>query len=165
MHNRRKWLVVSLTTILLGMVCIGPQAAGVPLAIDLHREGRQAEQLCIPVLLEFAADHCEYCTLLEQEVLNPTLLNRDYERRVLMRKLVIDRSTQLRDFDDTPVTAAELASRYQVFVTPTLLFVDSHGRELAERMVGVMTLDFYGGYLDQAMEASSAKLRELGRCD
>lgn len=163
-HNRRKWPAVFLTTMLLSTASIGLQAAGVPLAIDLHREGRQAEQACIPLLLEFAAGECEYCTLLEEEVLNPTLLNRDYDQRVLMRKLVIDRSSKLRDFNETAVSAAELASRYRVFVTPTLLFVDSQGRELAERMVGVTTLEFYGGYLDQAMDASSDKLRKLGRC-
>jgi len=165
MYNRRKWVAVILTTILLSTACIRLEATGVPLAIDLNREGRQAEQACIPLLLEFTAAGCEYCTLLEEEILNPTLLNRDYHRRVLMRKLVIDRSTKLRDFNDTPVSAAELAGRYRVFVTPTLVFVDSQGRELAERMVGVTTLEFYGGYLDQAMDASSQKLRELGRCE
>ena len=82
-----------------------------------------------------------------------------------MRKLVIDRSGKLRDFNASAVNAAELASRYKVFVTPTLLFVDSQGNELAERMVGVMTLEFYGGYLDQAIDASSDKLRELERCE
>jgi thioredoxin-related protein len=164
-HNRRKWVAVILTTIVLNMACIRLEADGVLLAIDLNREGRQAEQACVPLLLEFAAEHCEYCTLLEEEVLHPTLLNRDYDQRVLMRKLVIDRSSKLRDFNDTPVSAAELASRYRVFVTPTLLFLDSQGRELAERMVGVMTLEFYGGYLDRAMRASSEKLRDLGRCE
>ena len=164
MHSRRKWLAVFQTTVLLSIAGIGPQAAGVPLAIDLHREGRRAEQACIPLLLEFAADECEYCTLLEEEILNPTLLNRDYDQRVLMRKLLIDRSRKLRDFDETPVTAAELANRYRVFVTPTLLFVDSQGRELAERMVGVTTLELYGGYLDQAIEVSSDKLHKLGHC-
>ena len=164
-HNRRKRVAVILTTIVLTMVCIRLEADGLRLAIDLHREGRQAEAACVPLLLEFAAEHCEYCTLLEEEVLDPTLLNRDYERRVLMRKVVIDRSGKLRDFNDTPVNATELASRYKVFVTPTLLFLDSQGRELAERMVGVTTLEFYGGYLDQAMDASSEKLRELGRCE
>lgn len=164
MYKRRKWVAVILTTILLNMSCIRLEATGVPLAIDLNREGRQARQACIPLLLEFAAEHCEYCTLLEEEILNPTLLNRDYDQRVLMRKLVIDGSSKIRDFNATPVSTTELASRYRVFVTPTLLFVDSQGRELAERMVGVMTLEFYGGYLDQAIDASSEMLRELGRC-
>jgi len=163
-HNRRKWVTVIVTTIMLNMAWFRLDADGVLPAIDLNREGRQAEEACIPLLLEFATEHCEYCTLLEEEVLNPTLLNRDYDQRVLMRKLVIDRSGKLRDFDDTPVNATELANRYKVFVTPTLLFLDSQGRELAERMVGVMTLEFYGGYLDQAMDASTDKLRKLGRC-
>ncbi len=163
-YGRRKWCTVMLTAMLLGMSGSGLEAASVPLATDLYREGRQAEQACIPLLLEFASSECEYCTLLEEEVLNPTLLNRDYDRRVLMRKLLIGHSRKLRDFDNTEVNADELASRYRVFVTPTLLFVDSQGRELTERMVGVTTLEFYGGYLDQAMDASSDRLRELGRC-
>jgi len=165
MYDRRKWVAVILTTVLLSLACIRPGASGVPLAVDLNREGRQAEQACIPLLLEFAAVECEYCTLLEEEVLSPTLLNRDYDRRVLMRKLLIDRPSPLNDFNGEPVTAADLAGRYRVFVTPTLLFVDKQGEELAERMVGVMTLELYGGYLDQAMDASSEKLRKLGRCE
>jgi len=164
-HNRRKWIAVIVTTIVLNMAWFSLDADGVLPAINLNRESRQAEEACIPLLLEFASEHCEYCTLLEEEVLNPTLLNRDYDQRVLMRKLVIDRSGKLRDFNDKPVSAADLASRYKVFVTPTLLFLDSRGRELTERMVGVMTLEFYGGYLDQAMDASSKKLRDLGRCE
>ena len=163
-HSRRKWRAVMLVAVMLGANSNRLEAASVPLASDLHREGRQAEQACIPLLLEFASAECEYCTLLEEEVLNPTLLNRDYDRRVLMRKLMIDHSRKLRDFDSGPVNAAELASRYRVYVTPTLLFVDSQGRELTERMVGVTTLEFYGGYLDQAMDASSDRLRELGLC-
>lgn len=163
--KRRKWVAVILAAMLMSIGRIELEAASVPLAINLHREGRQAEQACIPLLLEFAAGECEYCTLLEEEILNPTLLNRDYDQRVLMRKLLIDRSGKLLDFNDTPVSAAELASRYRVFVTPTLLFVDSQGSELAERMVGVTTLEFYGGYLDQAIDASSQRLRQLGRCE
>ena len=99
-------------------------------------------------------------------MLNPTLLNRDYERRVLMRKLMIDSATRLTDFDGaTEVSAQQLASRYKVYVTPTLLFVDSRGQEIAERMVGVTTLEFYGGYLDMALDASRETLRAQRRCE
>lgn len=142
----------------------GPFAAGIPLARDLTLAGSQAGHACVPLLLEFAADDCEYCTLLEEDVLNPTLLDRDYERRVLMRKLVLDRNIKLYDFTGKLVYASDLASQYRVFVTPTLLFVDSQGRELTERMVGVTTLDFYGGYLDQALDSSKMRLQELELC-
>jgi thioredoxin-related protein len=145
-------------------VTVASLAASIPLARDLTLAGHQAERACIPLLLEFAADDCDYCNLLEEEVLNPTLLNRDYEQRVLMRKLVLDRDIKLHDFTGKPVHASDLASQYKVLVTPTLLFVDHQGRELAERMVGVTTLEFYGGYLDQALDSSKIKLQELGRC-
>lgn len=162
-HNRCKWVPAGLVVILL-VNTVGLFAAGIPLADDLALAGRQAKRICVPLLLEFSADDCDYCTLLEEEILNPTLLNRDYGQRVLMRKLVLDRSIKLRDFFGKPVYASDLAGQYKVFVTPTLLFLDRHGRELAQRMVGVTTLDFYGGYLDQALDIAQEKLRKQAQC-
>jgi len=162
-HSRCKWVAAGLTVI-LAVTAAGSFAAGVPLARDLALAGRQAGRACVPLLLEFAADDCDYCTLLEEEVLNPTLLNRDYEQRVLMRKLVLDRGIKLRDFAGKSINASDLANQYRVFVTPTLLFVDSKGRELAERMIGVTTLEFYGGYLDQALDVAQEKLRKQTEC-
>lgn len=148
------------------LALIGPPGLAVPLAQDLHEDGRSAERDCKPLLLEFSDTGCSYCRLLEEEVLDPTLLNRDYDRRVLMRKLLIDRHSTLRDFDgSTRVDAGQLARRYRVRVTPTLVFVDARGKEIAERMVGVTTLDMYGGYLDQALDSARRKLQEQRRCD
>ena len=163
-YSRCKWLTAVGLILATLEVFAGTPAGEVPLAKDLEREGRQAERACIPLLLEFSSLHCEYCTLLEDEVLKPTLLNRDYDRRVLMRKLVIDDASRLHDFDGKTIDASQLASRYKIFVTPTLVFVDRHGKELAERMVGVTTLEFFGGYLDQALDISREKLRTLNRC-
>lgn len=163
-HERRKWMTGSLTLACL-LVVTTTLANGILPTRDLHRDGLTAEQDCKPLLLEFASTSCSFCHLLETEILNPTLLNQDYKHRVLMRKLTIDTESPLTDFDGTGVVSArELASRYQVSVTPTLLFVDSHGRELAERMVGVTTLELYGGYLDMALDASRETLRTGQHC-
>ena len=163
-YDRCKWVLGA-----LGAALVGPAAAGsrdeVPLADDLRAEARRAEAACLPLLLEFAADYCEYCDLLEEEVLKPMRRNRDYDTRVVMRKLVLDRSAELRDFNGGTTSASELASRYQIDVTPTLIFVDSRGDELAERMIGVTTLDFYGGYLDQALDAAGRKLHQRRDCE
>ena len=129
-------------------------------AKNLQVDGRQSEAACIPLLLEFAAVSCEYCQLLEEEILKPILRNRDYDSRVLMRRVVVDAGSTLRGFDGKQVVARDLAHRYSVFVTPTLLFTDGSGNEIAERMVGVNTLEMYGGYLDQALDASVRKLRD-----
>ena len=161
-YDRCKWTARVLAT----LMALGTNSgfAGVPLASSLAQAGHQAMRSCVPLLLEFAADDCDYCALLESEILEPVLLNRDYDRRVLMRKLVLDRNVKLRDFADKPVSATQLAGHYGVMVTPTLLFVDAQGRELAEHMVGVTTLEFYGGYLDQALDAAQEKLREQTGC-
>ena len=164
-HERRKCMTWALA-LACSVAVVATRANGILPASDLHRESLAAERGCIPLLLEFTSTSCSYCHLLETEVLNPTLLNQDYESRVLMRKLMIDNTARLTDFDGTAqVSAEQLASRYKVYVTPTLLFVDSRGREIAERLVGVTTLEFYGGYLDMALDASREALRTQRRCD
>jgi hypothetical protein len=158
----RKWPAIAATIFLLATA---GSRAGVPLAQDLRDAGQRAEQSCAPVLLEFAAEYCDYCVLLEREILAPTLLDKDYDQRVVMRKLMIDDGATLRDFDNRPTDAASIAGRYKVWVTPTVLFVDRRGEEIAERLVGVSSLDFYGGYLDAALDQSRQRLREQGRCN
>lgn len=131
---------------------------------NLQIDGHKAETACMPLLLEFSASACEYCDLLEEEILKPMLRNRDYDKRVLMRRIMVDSESTLTGFNGKPVTTGKLTYRYKVFVTPTLVFLDSEGNELAERMVGVNTLEMYGGYLDQALDASTQKLLESNRC-
>jgi thioredoxin-related protein len=141
------------------------RAMAVPLAKDLHRDGYQAEAACKPLLLAFSDSSCRYCHLLETEVLNPTMLNRDYDGRVLMRKLLLDSPGRLKDFDGNgELSARQLARRYKVELTPTLLFVNARGEELAERLVGVTTLELYGGYLDSSLDASRDRLRKQQHC-
>ncbi len=162
-YSRCKWVLPVLAAALATSSSAGVQN-GVPLASDLRSAADQAEAACMPLLLEFATDYCEYCVLLEEEVLEPMLLDRDYDQRVLVRKLIIDQPARLRDFAGHRVSAAGLAERYRISVTPTLIFVDRDGHELTERMVGVTTLEFYAGYLDRSLDLASEKLRERQRC-
>lgn len=163
--NWCKWAVfaVTLAVAVAGFANLPP--VKVPLARDLEEEARQAEGTCRPLVLEFSASYCEYCDLLEEEILKPILRNRDYDQRMLLRKLIVDSATTLQNFSGEPVTTEDLADHYDVVVTPTLLFVDREGKELTERMVGITTMDFYGGYLDQALQSAADRLRERGRCN
>ncbi len=47
-----------------------------------------------------------------------------------------------------PQNAAALAKSLGIRVAPTVTFLDRDNRELAERLVGYNSADFYGGYLD-----------------
>ena len=104
----RKWLCLASTLVWPGFGQAGLTPVEVPLASDLRHEGAQAERDCVPLLLEFSAYGCEYCSLLEEEILKPMLRNRDYDRRVVMRKLVLGRDIKLDSFSGNRLTPAQL---------------------------------------------------------
>lgn len=126
---------------------------------DLAAVGKQADQRRLPILLMFSAEHCTYCEKLEEDFLKPMLRSGDYDDKVLIRKLRIDGFGKVRDFEGKQVAAADFADRYSVFVTPTVVFIDGNGMELAKKRVGLSTPDFYGSYLDQSIDEALNILR------
>ena len=133
-------------------------AAELPAATDLSRDAASLQAQPRPVMLEFAARHCSYCDLLEREVLKPMMRNPQTRTQVLIRRIDLDSSTPLTDFHGLRVSPQAFAGRYDVDLTPTLVFVDGRGREIAPRLVGVYSLDFFGGFVDQRIEQGQATL-------
>ena len=131
----------------------------VPVAENLQQDGVQALALQLPILLTFSADDCGYCELLEENFLQPMLLSGDYDDRIIIRKLILDDGSSVTDFSGRQTEATRLSDRYRVFVTPTILFVDGNGRELAERMIGINTPELFGGYLDACVATALASIR------
>lgn len=131
--------------------------------MDLSREASLINARKLPLLIEFSAEDCPYCRLLEEDFLKPMLRSGDYTDRVIIRKVDIGSDRPLTDFNGVPVTGRELARRYGVKVTPTVLLLDAEGRELGERLIGVTTPDFFGGYLDAAIDESRRLLRALAK--
>lgn len=131
----------------------------VPVVRDLQADAKLSRSGKLPILLVFSADYCPYCQILEEEFIRPMLISGDYEGKVIIRVLKLDGVDVLRDFNGDTVSAEDFATRHDVRLTPTLKFFDDRGRELAPKMVGLTTVDFYGGYLDEAIDASLAKLR------
>ena len=131
----------------------------VPVAHDLQQEGRQAQARQLPIMLTFSADDCSYCELLEEDFLQPMLLGGEYEDRAIIRKLVLDDGSSVNDFSGKSTEATRVSDRYRVFVTPTILFLDGEGRELAERIIGINTPELFGGYLDACIDTARAAIR------
>ena len=145
---------------LLSLLAGGLQAdIRVPVADNLHQDGRQALARQLPILLAFSADDCSYCELLEEDFLQPMLLSGEYEDSIIIRKLILDNGSSVTDFSGRQTAATRLSEHYRVFVTPTILFVNGNGRELAERMVGINTPELFGGYLDACVETALAVIR------
>ncbi len=82
-----------------------------------------------------------------------------YEDKVIMRAVEVDRATPLTDFRGRPSTSAALADAFNVELTPTVILVDSNGRPLVKRVVGIWSLDFFGGLLDDRIDAAVARIQ------
>ncbi len=128
-------------------------------AEDLAQLGQDITQKRAPALLVFVADGCPFCIEVEEDFLKPMLRSGDYDDKVLIRKVKIDEYHDMNDFDGKPLSPQKLQARYDVFVTPTLVFVDAQGKEIAERLTGINTRDYYGAYLDRSIGQGLKALR------
>lgn len=109
-------------------------------------------------MLYFADIDCSYCLKLEKEVLMPMLRGGDYEQRVLLGKIDWRSADVVEDLDNTSLEQRLLSERYGVTVTPTLVFIGPDGREVAERILGFRSADFFWYYLDQRINSSRVEL-------
>jgi hypothetical protein len=80
---------------------------------------------------------------------------------VLIREIVVgsDFDAPLTDFGGRTTTHSAFARTRRVKLTPTLDFLDDRGNRLVDPIVGVRLPDFYGTFIDRAIDESIAKLR------
>lgn len=127
---------------------------------NLAEDGRLARQRQVPLLLMFSMHHCPYCTVVEESFLKPMLRNRDYDKKVLMRKIELE-GGYITDFNGQDVEVDEISNRYSVSLVPTVILVDHKGRQLAASLIGMANEHYYGGDLDAAIERSLQKIRRV----
>ena len=132
----------------------------VPVAENLQHIGQQARAGRLPILLTFSAIHCTYCELLEEEFLRPMLLGGEYMDKIIIRKLLLDNGSQVTDFTGKTRAVTLLSDHYRVYITPTILFVDADGKEVADRMIGINTVELFGGYLDDCIDTALLAIRD-----
>lgn len=152
---------------LYGLSVASSEAGGVQVVeiTDMQAEASMSDETGLPILLMFAAEHCHYCTIVEEDYLKPMIISGDYEQKVLIRKVDLKEEGNVIDFDGNSIEKKELASRYDINLTPTLLFLDGKGRQLTKRMVGLTTPDYYGGYIDMAIDAARESLQQNASAD
>ncbi len=58
------------------------------------------------------------------------------------------------DFEGNTVNADEFAAKYEVFVAPTLLFLDENGQEVSDKLIGIWSVDFFGSFIDERIDSA-----------
>lgn len=159
----RSLLLAAVTALALLGWNAGADMVQVPQVRDFQTLSEDAQAKGLPILVEFSLPDCPYCVQLEEEFLKPMLKSGLYAEKVLIRRVNMGDSIPLIDFQGREVSARDFADRYGIRLAPTVILLDAEGRELAERLVGLTTPDFYGGYLDAAIDESLSRMRSAGK--
>jgi thioredoxin-related protein len=154
----RLFLIKLLLVITLPAFTASAQAVSMQSVADLRHEAGILRAKNLVLVLEFASDDCAYCRKLEALFLLPMQRNADYDDKILIRSISMSDYDSVIDFDGRSLTTSEFAARYRVTVTPTLLFLSADGIELSERLVGIWSEDFFGGFIDDRIETALGKL-------
>ncbi len=140
---KRTLLILSL------FVCALANAAEVPVATNLGADGERARAAGQPVVVLFTASYCAWCTAVKRNYFRHLDSDPRYASRIIVREVVIDSNDALTDFDGHAATHDGFAGANGVSLVPTVRFFDGSGAQVADPLVGVSNMDFYGWYLDQ----------------
>lgn len=149
--SRRRLLCV---WILAWLACAPAAAAPLAEARNLAEDAQTMREKRIPMVVLFSRGGCHWCEKVRREHLAPLA-----DDGVLLREVHTDRNAPLTDFAGRAGSHRTFAREQRARLTPTLMFFGPDGRQLAEPIVGYRLPDFYGAYVDDAIEHSRQKLR------
>jgi len=128
-------------------------ASHLPPVTDIAAQTAAPAQQGEPLVVLVSLPGCTYCETVRRNYLAPQASAGE----ITARELDMTADTPIRDADGTMTTAKQWARAHNISVAPTVLFLDRNGRNLAAPLRG-MQPDFYGAYLEQAIDTARAKL-------
>ncbi len=131
-----------------------------PIPVSLPGAAQTAAAKKEPLVILVSLPGCPYCEVVRRNYLLPAQRDAGLPAWQLN---ISDRSTPLVGFDGKATTAAAQIAAWKAGFTPTVLFLGPQGQELAERLVGLGSNDFYGAYLDERLATARKALAALPR--
>lgn len=125
---------------------------------DLKQEAVQMRASQVPMLVLFSQANCSYCEKARSQFIAPMAQDPAWRDRAVYRQIDLDSDDPLVGFDGRTQTHRSFAKAAGVFVTPTVMVFGPDGRSLATPIVGVTLPDFYGQYLEQAVDQARGQL-------
>lgn len=149
---QQAWLTLGFQP-LLSRAQSATQAVAAPLALralSLHAI-QQQQALVVMVSLK----GCPWCDFVRHSHLQAM----QRERGTVFADVDMGSDTaSVLDFMGRRSSGRQLAQAWNVRRAPTLLFLGADGQELAPRLVGVASQDYYGVYLEQRLETAHQAL-------
>jgi thioredoxin-related protein len=137
------------------------RAPGLPVPKNLSSEANEARQKRVPILVLFMEESCTYCETALEDFLLPMQRDPEFNDKVILRQIETGSGDALIDFGGKATTYKRFSSQHKVSVVPNVVLFDSDGRVLTH-IEGLLTVDFYYGFLLDAIDASLEKIRTTG---
>ncbi len=128
-------------------------------AKDFKADARVAGQRQVPILVLFTSPGCHYCERVKREYLVPMQQDPAYRKKALIREVTVGATAPLTGFDGAATTEGAFAAAHKVFMVPTVKVLDTLGNDASEAIVGLLTPDYYFGYLETAIDNGIQKVR------
>ncbi|MEN7526615.1 MULTISPECIES: thioredoxin fold domain-containing protein [unclassified Cupriavidus] len=141
------------TMLLAGGIGVASAAAHLPPVTDIAAQSAAAARDGEPLVVLVTLPGCSYCETVRRNYLGPQLAAGE----IAAREIDMTADTPIRDVDGTMTTAKRWAQARNISMAPTVLFLDRQGRNLANPLRG-MQADFYGAYLEQALDEARARV-------
>lgn len=86
-----------------------------------------------------------------------------FDHRAILVELSLDRVEPFTGFENRQMTAKAFGQFYRAEISPTLLFLDSEGREIGKRIIGISNLEFYGHYLQKSIDEALLAMQSVNQ--
>ncbi|MHB1354320.1 MAG: SoxW family protein [Thiobacillus sp.] len=143
----------------LGAAGSAGAAEGLVSAKDFQADARTAAKRRVPILVLFSSPDCPYCDRVKREYLVPMHKDPAYRGRVVIREVTVDAATPLKGFKGGATTHGEFSADHKVYMVPTVKVFDTHGDPAGDAIVGLLSADYYFGYLENAIDEGARKVR------
>jgi thioredoxin-related protein len=130
---------------------------GIALAADLAADADGMKRQGQVMLVLYSQANCRWCERARSEYLIPLQRNPAWGGRVVLRQIDLDSDAPLTDFAGRKTTHRAFARGERARVTPTLAIYGPAGTRRGEPIVGFRLADFYGEYIERALEEALAR--------
>lgn len=110
-----------------------------------------------PMVVLFSQKACSWCDQ-ARAYLVPMARDSGERAPALFRQINLDDDTGLIDFSGRQTTQRAFARTEKVRFTPTVVIFGAKGERLGDPIVGMRLPDFYGQYVEQAIEDARARM-------
>lgn len=125
----------------------------------MRQAAAQANARGEPMVLMVSLPGCPWCELLRRNYLGPM----QSEGVAAYELMINERSRALQDFKAQRVTPAAWSAAFKITNTPTLLFFNREGQEIAQRIEGVASADFIGAILDERLATAREHVKAAAK--